>query len=132
MTKPEKVIGFLDVFGAWDPSLMLVMAGAIAVHALAYRIVRPWRTSLTGDALAIPERRPLSAKLFGGAALFGVGWGLAGYCPAPSVVSLATGAPGVVVFVAFTVVGTLAANGLISRRAQGDEARSDADSGELA
>jgi len=112
MTKPEKVIGFLDVFGDWDPSLLGVMLGAIAVHALAYRWVRRRDRSLTGGAFAIPVRGALDAKLFVGSALFGVGWGLSGYCPGPSVVSLITGAPGVLIFFAFWVLGTLLARRL--------------------
>ena len=85
---------------------------AIAVHALAYRWVRRRDRSLTGDAFAIPVRGALDAKLFVGSALFGVGWGLSGYCPGPSVVSLTTGAPGVLVFFAFWLLGTLLARRL--------------------
>lgn len=87
MTRPEKVLGFLDLFGAWDPSLALVMVGAIAVYALTYR----WRTGhpLLGGTFQIPTRRDIDLRLVAGAALFGVGWGLAGYCPGPGVTSLA-------------------------------------------
>lgn len=105
MTRPEKVIGFLDVGGAWDASLAFVMAGAIAVHFLAYRLIRGRRAPLWADKFGIPTRRDIDAKLLAGAALFGVGWGLGGYCPGPGVVSLAAGGEGAVVFVATLLLG---------------------------
>lgn len=91
MTQPAKVIGFLDPGGQWDPSLALVMVGAIAVHALAYRIVRGRAAPLFANAFSVPTRRDLDAPLLLGAALFGVGWGLGGYCPGPGLVSLGSG-----------------------------------------
>ena len=90
MTQPAKVLGFLDVFGAWDPSLAFVMVGAIAV----YMPVFWWVRREHGPRLHLPTRRPIDLRIVLGAALFGVGWGLAGYCPGPALVSLATlGAP---------------------------------------
>ena len=86
MTQPAKVIGFLDVFGAWDPSLALVMVGAIAV----YMPVFWWVRREHGPQLHLPTRRHVDLRTVLGAALFGVGWGLAGYCPGPALVSLAT------------------------------------------
>jgi uncharacterized protein len=107
MTEPAKVIGFLDVFGSWDPSLAFVMMGAIGVHALAYRAIRKRPAPVIAESFERPSARPVDARLIGGAALFGVGWGLGGYCPGPSIVALGTFAPGVVVFVAGLVAGSL-------------------------
>jgi uncharacterized membrane protein YedE/YeeE len=86
MTQPSRVIGFLDVFGAWDPSLALVMAGAIAVYMPVF-----WGTRrVLAQRLHLPTRKDVDVRLVAGAAMFGVGWGLAGYCPGPALVSLAT------------------------------------------
>jgi uncharacterized protein len=109
MTKPEKVLGFLDVFGAWDASLAFVMAGAIGVHALAYRWTRGRTAPLFADTFAVPHRRDIDVKLLAGAALFGVGWGLSGFCPGPAIVSLASGSTAVGVFVASMLLGSVAA-----------------------
>jgi uncharacterized membrane protein YedE/YeeE len=92
MTMPSKVIGFLDVAGRWDPSLGLVMAGAIGVHVLAYRLVPRLRTPLLARQWALPTRRDIDGRLLLGAVLFGAGWGLGGYCPGPALTSLAAGA----------------------------------------
>ncbi|MDQ3038019.1 MAG: YeeE/YedE family protein, partial [Myxococcota bacterium] len=99
MTEPANVIGFLDVTGDWRPALMFVMVGAIAVNALVYRWVRRRRAPLFAETFALPTRRDLDARLLGGAAIFGVGWGLAGYCPGPGIVSLASGSTTALVFV---------------------------------
>jgi uncharacterized protein len=107
MTQPAKVIGFLDIFGSWDPSLAFVMAGAIGVHALAYRSIRKRAAPVLAESFELPPVRRVDARLVGGAALFGVGWGLGGYCPGPSIVALGTLAPGVLVFVAGLVGGSL-------------------------
>lgn len=104
MTRPSKVIGFLDVFGAWDATLLCVMAGAIAVHSVAYAIARRKSSPLLAPAFHIPTRRDIDAKLLVGAAVFGVGWGLSGFCPGPSVVAVASGRAGVLLF----VIGMLA------------------------
>jgi uncharacterized membrane protein YedE/YeeE len=109
MTRPEKVIGFLNLFRGWDPSLAFVMGGAIAVHALAWRVLRRRPSPLLGGRFLVPTRRDLDARLLVGAAVFGVGWGLGGFCPGPGLASLATGAPTVVVFAVALVVGNLAA-----------------------
>ncbi|MEM6294024.1 MAG: YeeE/YedE family protein [Myxococcota bacterium] len=87
MTNPAKVLGFLDVTGAWDPSLAFVMGGAIAVFAPGYWLMARRSGSLLGDPLNLPTRSTIDARLLVGAALFGVGWGLAGYCPGPALVS---------------------------------------------
>ena len=108
MTQPAKVIGFLDVAGAWDPSLAFVMVGAIAVHFVAYRVVPRMRSPLFGGTFALPSRRDLDPRLLGGAALFGVGWGIGGFCPGPGLVSLPAGGWQTLVFVAAMAVGMLA------------------------
>ena len=114
MTKPTKVIAFLDMFGGhWDPSLALVMAAAIAVHLPLYRVIsrRAKAVPIVGtcgplDTGPGPTRPPtFERKLILGAAVFGVGWGLSGYCPGPVVVSLSTLAPGVLIFVAAMLLG---------------------------
>ncbi len=106
MTLPSKVHGFLDFFGNWDPSLAFVMGGAVAVYTLFFRVVRP---QLSRPVLAprfqLPTRRDLDARLLGGAALFGVGWGLAGICPGPALVSIPTGGLGIWVFLVAMLVG---------------------------
>ncbi len=109
MTRPEKVVGFLNFFRAWDPSLMFVMGGAIAVHALAWRLLRRRPSPLLGARFLVPTRRDLDARLLVGAAIFGVGWGLGGFCPGPGLASLATGAPAALVFVVALLLGNLAA-----------------------
>lgn len=107
MTTPAKVIAFLDPFGAWDPSLAFVMGGAIGVHALAYRWIRRRPVPVIAERFETPAKRSIDGRLLGGAALFGIGWGLGGYCPGPSLVALATLAPGVFVFVLGLVAGSL-------------------------
>jgi uncharacterized protein len=104
MTQPEKVLGFLDVTGDWDPTLLCVMGGAVAVNFVAYRCARgrsPW----IAERFFVPAGTPIDARLCVGALLFGVGWGLGGYCPGPSIVSLATGSAPVLVFVAAMLAG---------------------------
>jgi len=100
MTQPAKVLGFLDLAGAWDPSLAFVMAGAVLVHAVAYRLVAGRRSPLFADAFSLPARTDLEPRLVTGGVLFGVGWGLAGYCPGPALTA-ASGAsfPAIVVAV---------------------------------
>jgi uncharacterized membrane protein YedE/YeeE len=115
MTRPVKVVGFLDFFGAWDPSLAFVMAGAIAVHATAYWLARRRSSPLLAKAV-LPTRRDVDAPLVAGAVLFGVGWGLSGFCPGPALTSLATLRAPVVIFVA-AMLGGMAVQGLVARRA---------------
>jgi uncharacterized protein len=91
MTQPTKVIAFLDVFsGRWDPSLALVMAGAIGVHALLFRVILKRPTPLIGQKFHLPTRKDIDPRLVLGAALFGVGWALGGVCPGPGLVALAS------------------------------------------
>ncbi|MBL9027424.1 MAG: YeeE/YedE family protein [Myxococcales bacterium] len=107
MTKPEKVIGFLDFTGSWDPSLMFVMGGAVMVHFILFRVVRRLPTPVFDTKFHIPTRRDLDARLLVGAALFGIGWGLGGFCPGPGLVSLASGSLAPIVFVLAMTAGML-------------------------
>ena len=105
MADPRKVLAFLDVGGAWDPSLALVMGGAIAVAMPAFALARRRRSAWSGDAMALPANRRIDARLVGGGLLFGLGWGLAGYCPGPALVALGSGSAGAAVFVGAMLVG---------------------------
>ena len=91
MTDPAKVIGFLDIAGNWDPSLAFVMAGAIAVGVFAFAFARKRSASLFGDAMRLPTRRDVDLRLVLGSVIFGIGWGLAGFCPGPALVASAAG-----------------------------------------
>lgn len=105
MTNPAKVIAFLDVAGAWDPSLALVMGGAMGVASLAFALARGRRNSFTGAPLQIPQSRKIESRLVVGSLLFGVGWGLGGLCPGPALVALIGGPAGVPLFVAAMLAG---------------------------
>jgi uncharacterized membrane protein YedE/YeeE len=105
MTDPGKVIGFLDLAGAWDPSLAFVMGGAIAVGFFAFALAKKRTTNLFGGALHLPTSRDIDRPLVIGALLFGAGWGLAGFCPGPGIVSMAAGEFKGLVFVAAMVAG---------------------------
>nr|WP_295782662.1 YeeE/YedE family protein [Rhodoferax sp.] len=105
MTDPSKVLGFLDLAGAWDPSLALVMGGAIVVGLGAFARAKRRTTSFLGGAMQWPTNRDINVRLVVGSLLFGVGWGLAGFCPGPAIVSLGTGNPKAVVFVLAMLVG---------------------------
>jgi uncharacterized membrane protein YedE/YeeE len=105
MTDPGKVRGFLDLFGVWDPSLAFVMIGAIGVHSLLLRGVLRLPRPLHADLFHLPTRAELDRPLIIGAALFGVGWGLAGFCPGPALVSAAAASPAAALFVPAMLVG---------------------------
>lgn len=107
MSDPAKVIGFLDLAGQWDPSLAFVMAGAILVGFFAFRLAGRRARTLLGGALLLPQRRDVDRRLVGGSIVFGIGWGLAGYCPGPALVSLGSGEAKAAVFVAAMVLGML-------------------------
>lgn len=109
MTRPEKVISFLSFFRDWDPSLIFVMGGAIAVHALSWRLLKGRASPLLGGSFLVPTRRDLDARLLVGAVIFGVGWGLAGYCPGPGITSLVSGSVTPWVFVLTMLAGNVAA-----------------------
>jgi uncharacterized membrane protein YedE/YeeE len=116
MTRPSKVVGFLDFAGNWDPSLALVMIGAIAAHALSYRwIVRRTSPVLTAE-FDIPANRTIDARLLVGSAVFGIGWGVGGYCPGPALVSIGGATSAAVVFVPAMIVGMLLANRTTARK----------------
>ena len=107
MTDPGKVIGFLDLFGAWDPSLALVMGGAILVGFFAFTVAKKRTTTFLGGVLRFPTNMDIDKKLVVGSVLFGAGWGLAGFCPGPALVSMADGQPKALVFVLAMLVGML-------------------------
>ncbi len=107
MTEPAKVIGFLDFAGNWDPSLAFVMIGAIAVHAFWYRVIRNRPSPLFSPAFSLPTRTDIDLRLVGGAVIFGLGWGLAGFCPGPALTSLASGNFSPVIFSAGMIAGML-------------------------
>ena len=110
MVDPKNILGFLDFTGRWSPNLMGVMVGAIAVHATWLRWGARRREATVNSSL--PPRARIDSTLIGGSALFGVGWGLSGYCPGPAIVALGTGALGPLVFVAAMVLGMLSIDGL--------------------
>ena len=105
MANPAKVLGFLDLAGAWDPSLALVMAGAIAVGAIAFFIARKRAVSLLGSPMRLPTSRDIDRRLVGGSLLFGIGWGIGGFCPGPGLVALGMGEVKALVFVAAMLAG---------------------------
>lgn len=105
MANPAKVLGFLDLAGAWDPSLMLVMAGAITPAFFAFRSARRRDCGLTGAPLRLPTGSAIDRRLLAGSALFGVGWGIAGFCPGPALVGLGMALPGAAVFVLAMLAG---------------------------
>ena len=105
MTLPSKVVGFLDFAGQWDASLAFVMGGAVAVYAIAYRLATRRGSPLLVNVFSIPTRRDIDGSLIAGAALFGIGWGLGGFCPGPALVSLAWAMTPVITFVAAMCAG---------------------------
>ena len=108
MTDPAVIQGFLDPLGEWKPALLFVMAGAVAVTFVGYRLAWAHDRPLFATKFSLPTISAIDAPLFSGAAIFGVGWGLAGYCPGPAVVSLASGRPQVLLFVLAMLVGMIA------------------------
>ena len=105
MTDPQRVRGFLDLFGHWDPTLAFVMGGAVLVMAVAWRLRRRMGHPLFAEKFALPDRSDLDARLILGSALFGVGWGLAGLCPGPAIASLALAPAAVLPFVVAMLAG---------------------------
>ncbi|MEN3366138.1 MAG: uncharacterized protein V7606_3412 [Burkholderiales bacterium] len=105
MTNPAKVIGFLDLAGEWDPSLAFVMGGAVLVGLVAFRFAAKRSKALLGDAMRLPTATQIDRRLVLGGLAFGVGWGLAGYCPGPAVASLGTGVTEPIIFVVAMLVG---------------------------
>jgi hypothetical protein len=105
MTLPGKIIGFLDVAGAWDPSLVLVLAGAVVTYGMVYRYAVGRERPLLARAFVLPEQTRVDAPLVAGSAIFGIGWGMSGFCPGPAIVALVTGKTEVFVFVAAMAAG---------------------------
>jgi uncharacterized protein len=105
MVNPAKVLGFLDLAGAWDPSLGLVMAGAILVGFFAFLVAKNRTRSFIGAEMKLPTASAIDRRLLVGGALFGAGWGVAGFCPGPGLVALGMGEPKALVFVAAMLIG---------------------------
>ena len=105
MANPAKVLGFLDLAGRWDPSLALVMAGAIAVGSVAFLLAKNQARSLLGAEMKLPTASHIDRRLVMGSALFGMGWGIAGFCPGPGLVALGMGESKALVFVAAMLAG---------------------------
>ncbi|HYL25868.1 MAG TPA: YeeE/YedE family protein [Burkholderiales bacterium] len=108
MTDPGKVIGFLDVFGNWDPSLAFVMGGAVMVGLVAFAMAKRRTAAFFGGAMHLPHNRDIDNRLVGGSLVFGIGWGLAGFCPGPALVSFGSGQEKAAIFVAAMLGGMLA------------------------
>lgn len=105
MTQPQKVIGFLDLFGQWDPSLIFVMVGGIVVHFVTYKIIRKKSSPLFGNQWHVPTKKDITPALLVGSFIFGVGWALGGFCPGPAVTSLASFDKGPAIFVISMLLG---------------------------
>jgi uncharacterized membrane protein YedE/YeeE len=112
MTKPSKILGFLDVAGRWDASLALVMFGAVVVHFVAYRLIRRRSAPLFDTKFHVPTRKDIDLRLVLGAALFGVGWALGGFCPGPGIVAAGGGSLHAVVFLVGMTLGMLVEHGV--------------------
>ncbi|MFT4045309.1 MAG: YeeE/YedE family protein [Solimonas sp.] len=105
MTRPDKVLGFLDLAGRWDPSLAFVMGGGLLVAAPAFALARRRTRPLFDATFQIPTRQDIDKRLVAGALLFGVGWGIAGYCPGPAIAALSAAHPGTLLFCAAMLAG---------------------------
>jgi len=105
MADPAKVLGFLDLAGTWDPSLAFVMAGAVAVAAVAFVVARKRTVSFLGAAMNLPKTRRIDRRLVAGSLMFGIGWGVAGFCPGPGLVALGMGEIKALVFVVAMLAG---------------------------
>jgi uncharacterized membrane protein YedE/YeeE len=119
MSNPAKVIGFLDPAGGWDPTLLLVMGGALAVTMPAFRFLKSRSRPLFAERFQLPTRKDLDPRLISGAALFGVGWGIAGFCPGPAITALAAARLDVVLFVAAMIAGAVAHRFLFAAKSPG-------------
>lgn len=108
MTRPGKVLGFLDVAGEWDASLAFVMMGAVGLNLIFFRRILARRAPILGDSFHLPTQRRIDARLVLGSAMFGVGWGIAGYCPGPAVVSIVSGHVEPLLFVGAMLAGFVA------------------------
>jgi uncharacterized membrane protein YedE/YeeE len=118
MIDPSKVLNFLDISGRWDPSLAFVMAGAVTVTAIGYRVIFARKRPVFCPEFHLPAASRIDGRLLSGAAIFGIGWGLSGLCPGPAIAGLGLGAAGVLAFVPSMLVGMAAARFLASRTSQ--------------
>ncbi|WP_150913435.1 YeeE/YedE family protein [Marinobacter halotolerans] len=118
MANPEKVLGFLDLAGQWDPSLALVMVGAIVVGIVAFRLAAKRGQTLLGGDVRLPTKSDIDIRLVVGSVLFGAGWGLAGFCPGPGLVAMGAGEHKAVVFVIAMLAGMAVFELLEKRRSQ--------------
>lgn len=123
MTQPEVVLGFLDVFGYWDPRLAFVMVGAVVTTAIGYWLVLRGQRPLLSESFQLPTARRFDLRLIGGAAIFGIGWGIGGYCPGPALASLSGGAPSLLVLVGCMILGWWLASRLPAKRDPSQERR---------
>jgi uncharacterized membrane protein YedE/YeeE len=119
MVRPSKVLGFLDFGGHWDPSLMFVMIGALMVFALTWAVVKRARTPLLGGAFPAAPPTVIDARLIGGSALFGLGWGLGGWCPGPAMVAVVSGVKQSLVFFGAMALGMVIYQWVAARRDEG-------------
>jgi uncharacterized protein len=107
MVDRSRVLGFLDVTGAWDPTLLFVLGGAVGVTAISFRFVLRRAKPIYGDKFYLPDRDNIDGQLILGAAIFGIGWGIAGYCPGPAITGLVFGSWNPVLFILATILGSL-------------------------
>ena len=117
MSNPDKVLNFLDLAGYWDPSLAFVMGGAVIVAFIGYRIVLQRNAPIFDTKFHVPTRTDVDTRLIVGPALFGIGWGLGGFCPGPALTAIGLGAPGTLIFVPAMLVGMWVARLMAERRA---------------
>jgi len=118
LTDPSKVKGFLDIAGNWDPSLAFVMGGAVIVSFAAFRLAAKRRESLFGRVIMLNDTKPIDVKLIAGSVIFGIGWGLSGFCPGPAIVSLGNGEWKAAIFVA-AMAGGMVLAGYVTRSSKG-------------
>jgi uncharacterized membrane protein YedE/YeeE len=118
MADPAKVLNFLDVFGTWDPSLAFVMGGAVFVAFIGYRLVLTRDRPVIGSAFHLPTRNDIDAQVIAGPAIFGIGWGLGGFCPGPALTAFGLGATGTLAFLPAMILGMWGARLLAENRAQ--------------
>lgn len=109
MADPAKVLNFLDLFGTWDPSLAFVMGGAVVVAFFGYRLVLKRRAPIVGDRFHLPTRKDIDSRIIVGPAIFGIGWGLGGFCPGPALTAIGLGATGTLAFIPAMILGMWAA-----------------------
>ncbi len=121
MADPAKVLNFLDLAGTWDPSLAFVMLGAISVTALGYALAQRRKAPVLEPAFDLPPTSPVDRPLIIGSAIFGLGWGLSGFCPGPALTSLILAAPGTLVFVPAMFAGMAVADVMLRRAAAGQD-----------